>query len=129
MTSYGLKRWLIAGGWEKTGLALPASCQVRARARVTSGSGNGSSGLVQTVMAGVLRALFTDALRAVRGQPLPDLASHALLLAAVHLLYRTSPRDFGLARDALQTLRSRAPTHAAPLAWLARWHLTRVVLR
>lgn len=39
----------IAGGWEKTGLALPASCQVRARARVTSGSGNGSSGLVQTV--------------------------------------------------------------------------------
>lgn len=87
------------------------------------------SQLVQTVMAGVLRALFTDALRAVRGQPLPDLASHALLLAAVHLLYRTSPRDFGLARDALQTLRSRAPTHAAPLAWLARWHLTRVVLR
>ncbi len=87
------------------------------------------SHLVQTVMAGVLRALFTDALRAVRGQPLPDLASHSLLLAAVHLLYRTSPRDFGLARDALQTLRGRAPTHAAPLAWLARWHLTRVVLR
>lgn len=87
------------------------------------------SQLVQTVVAGVLRALFTDALRAVRGQPLPDLASHALLLAAVHLLYRTSPRDFGLARDALQTLRGRAPTHAAPLAWLARWHLTRVVLR
>ena len=39
----------IAGGWEKTGITLPAACQVRALARVSSGAGNGSSGLVQTL--------------------------------------------------------------------------------
>ncbi len=87
------------------------------------------SALVQSVVAGVLRAIFANELRAIRSQPLPDLASHTLLLAAIHLLYRTSPRDFGLAREALLTLQARAPRHAAPLAWLARWHLTRVVLR
>lgn len=87
------------------------------------------SALVQSVVAGVLRAIFANELRAIRSQPLPDLASHTLLLAAIHLLYRTSPRDFGLAREALLTLQGRAPRHAAPLAWLARWHLTRVVLR
>jgi uncharacterized delta-60 repeat protein len=41
----------IPGGWETVGLCLPASGQVRARARVTGGSGNGSSGLVETVAA------------------------------------------------------------------------------
>ncbi|HEY0548906.1 MAG TPA: choice-of-anchor D domain-containing protein, partial [Verrucomicrobiae bacterium] len=38
----------IANGWEITGLSLPASGQVRARARVNSGIYNGSSGLVET---------------------------------------------------------------------------------
>ncbi len=39
----------IAGGWELTGLSLPATGQVRARGRTTGGRGNGSSGLVQTL--------------------------------------------------------------------------------
>lgn len=87
------------------------------------------SQLVQSLLAGVLRSIFVHELRAARSQPLPDLASHTLLLAAIHLLYRTSPRDFGLAREALERLRDRVPRNAVPLAWLARWHLTRVVLR
>lgn len=40
----------IAGGWELTGLNLPASGQVRARARVTSGQYNGSSGLIESIL-------------------------------------------------------------------------------
>ncbi len=40
----------IGGGWELTGLALPASGQIRARAFPTSGYFNGSSGLVEQVM-------------------------------------------------------------------------------
>ena len=39
----------ILGGWELTGLSLPDSGKVRARARVTGGQYNGSSGLVETV--------------------------------------------------------------------------------
>ena len=41
----------MAGGWERTGLSLPASGQVRARGRTTGGYHNGSSGLVETVAA------------------------------------------------------------------------------
>ena len=37
----------VAGGWEQTGLSLPLSGQVRARARTASGNFNGSSGLVE----------------------------------------------------------------------------------
>lgn len=40
----------IGGGWELTGLALPASGQIRARAFPTSSYFNGSSGLVEQVM-------------------------------------------------------------------------------
>ncbi|MBX7187282.1 MAG: choice-of-anchor D domain-containing protein [Vicinamibacteria bacterium] len=41
----------ISGGWEVTGLSLPASGLIRARARVTSGNQNASSGLVQATRA------------------------------------------------------------------------------
>jgi uncharacterized delta-60 repeat protein len=41
----------ITGGWELTGLSLPASGQVRARARVAGGAYGGSAGLVETVIA------------------------------------------------------------------------------
>ena len=40
-----------AGGWEKTGLALPASGTIRARARTAGGYFNGSSGLVEQTAA------------------------------------------------------------------------------
>jgi uncharacterized delta-60 repeat protein len=41
----------ITGGWELTGLSLPASGDLRARARTTGGYCNGSTGLVETVVA------------------------------------------------------------------------------
>ena len=85
------------------------------------------SALVQQVVGGVVQAVYAHEMAQLRGSALPDLASHTLLLAAINLLYRLSPRDFALARSALETLHQRAPRHAAPLAWLARWHLFRVV--
>ena len=85
------------------------------------------SNLVQTLVVGITRAVFALETGRLRSTPLPDLASHSLLLAAISLLYRLSPRDFSLARSALETLHQRAPRHPAPLAWLARWHLFRVV--
>lgn len=41
----------ITGGWELTGLNVPTSGQVRARARVTGGYETGCAGLVETVAA------------------------------------------------------------------------------
>ena len=85
------------------------------------------SALVQQVVGGVVQAVYAHEMAQLRGAALPDLASHTLLLAAINLLYRLSPRDFSLARSALEALHQRAPRHAAPLAWLARWHLFRIV--
>ncbi len=39
----------IAGGWERTGMSLPASGYIRARARTICGYRNGSSGLMETI--------------------------------------------------------------------------------
>ena len=39
----------IAGGWELTGLSLPSSGRIRARARVPGSGGGGSGGLVESV--------------------------------------------------------------------------------
>lgn len=66
--------------------------------------------------------------RLARGaQALPNLASHTLYLSAVDLLHRFSVTDFDRARQMLLALAERAPRHPDPLAWLARWHVFRVV--
>ena len=70
---------------------------------------------------------FAAEVGSVRSLALPTLQSHTLLIAAISLLYRLSPTDFDRARAALEALQERAPRHAAPLAWQARWHLFRVV--
>lgn len=46
------------GSWEKTGLNLPASGMIRARARTCGGYNNGSSGLVEQIVSftGLIRA-------------------------------------------------------------------------
>lgn len=85
------------------------------------------SHLVLALVGGITQAVLAHELRRLRSLPLPDLASHTLLLAGINLLFRLSPSDFELARNALQTVHERAPRHAEPLAWLARWHLFRVV--
>jgi adenylate cyclase len=61
------------------------------------------------------------------GQSLPNLASHTLYLGAVDLLHRFSLADFDRARLMLLALAERAPRHPDPPAWLARWHVFRVV--
>ncbi len=67
----------IAGGWELTGLSLPGSGQVRARARVAGGRNNGSSSLVEKV-AGVLReiAVTGNSIEIADGDATPGVSDH-----------------------------------------------------
>lgn len=85
------------------------------------------SALVQALVGGISQAIFVSEVQRLRGHALPDLASHTLLLSGISLMYRLAPSDFALARQALLTVSERSPGHAMPLAWLARWHLFRVV--
>lgn len=85
------------------------------------------SSLVMELAGGILQAIIAAEIGHARSRPFADVASHTLLLSAIGLLFRLSRKDFELARTALETLRERAPGHPLPLAWLARWHLFRVV--
>lgn len=79
------------------------------------------------VVAAVVQALTDAEFHIARGRPLPNLAAHTLYLASVSLLHRFSHSDFMRAHQMLLALRERAPRHAAPAAWLARWHVFRIV--
>ncbi len=85
------------------------------------------SDAVTTTVTGVMRALTKTEMMIAHGRPLPNVASHTLYLTAITYLHRFSRTDFDRARLMLETLRERVPRHAAPAAWLARWHVFRVV--
>lgn len=57
-----------------------------------------------------------------RTRPLPTLESFSMLLGAVTLMHRQSRDDFDRARTLLEHLSERHNRHAAPKAWLAKWH-------
>jgi len=73
------------------------------------------------------RCMLAVELRLGGARALPNLASHTLYLNAVSALHRFSSVQFNRAHDMLQVLAERAPRHPEPLAWLARWHVFRVV--
>lgn len=75
----------------------------------------------------LLRAIFSFELQRSRTQPLPTLASHTLLFAAMALMHRVSPQDFARGRDLLELLCERHPRAPEPHAWLAKWHVLQVV--
>jgi adenylate cyclase len=86
-----------------------------------------NSDLVTRIASIVANAITARELREARMQALPTLASHTLYLAAVSMLHRFALADFEQSKRMLEALHERAPRHAAPLAWLARWHVFRVV--
>ena len=87
-----------------------------------------ASDMLGLAAQGVCQRILAVEQRAAR-QPamLPNLSSHTLYLNAVDLLHRFTLPDFERARQMLTALHDRAPRHAEPLAWLARWHVFRVV--
>ena len=85
------------------------------------------SDVLARAVAAVMDALTQTELKVAHGRPLPNLAAHTLYLSAVTLLHRFSRTDFDRARLMLEALRERAPRNAAPAAWLARWHVFRIV--
>ena len=85
------------------------------------------SDVVASAVSEVMAALTQTELTIAHGRPLPNLAAHTLYLSAVTLLHRFSRTDFDRARLMLEALRDRAPRNAAPAAWLARWHVFRIV--
>jgi adenylate cyclase len=86
----------------------------------------GHDPLVNQIVADVSSAMVAREVRRAQSQPLPTLESYTLLIGAISLMHRLSQGDFARARQMLEALIERAPRQAAPLAWLAGWHVLRV---
>ena len=82
--------------------------------------------LVGSVVADVRAAVRSRELQRARSQAVPTLKGYTLLMAAITLMHRLSPREFEEARKLLETLVERARRQPIPLAWLAKWHVLRV---
>lgn len=91
---------------------------------VTSPQGDSLGLVVEQIGQRILR---TEQQIASGVRELPNLSSHSLYLSAVDMLHRFSATRFDRARELLLELHHRAAAHAEPLAWLARWHVFRVV--
>jgi adenylate cyclase len=60
-------------------------------------------------------------------QPLPTLSSFTLLLSSVSLMHRSSTREFAKSREILDHLVDRHARAADAKAWLAKWHILKVL--
>jgi len=83
-------------------------------------------GLVREVAGEVLRSILTQPVQLGAHRPLPDVATHRLLMSGISLTFSVSERQFAQAQDRLAELARRAPNHSAPQAWSAQWRLLKI---
>lgn len=82
--------------------------------------------LAQQLAAAVASGVVGHELERARGQPLPVLESHTLLLAAIALMHRLTPPDLAQAEEMLEHLVDRNRRHPCVHGWLGHWHVLRV---
>ncbi len=92
-----------------------------------SGILSGEPEIVGRTVAQISAAIMSRELQRSQNQPLPTLKAYTLLLAAIALMHRGSLPDFEEARRLLQALTDRGMRHAIPHAWMANWHVLRLV--
>ncbi|WP_226574546.1 adenylate/guanylate cyclase domain-containing protein [Acuticoccus sediminis] len=85
-----------------------------------------SSEFVAGLVDVVSHAIVGRELRLARSRSVSNLKHYTLMIAAVALMNRLSPRDFAESRRLLEALIERATRQAVPQAWLAKWHILRV---
>lgn len=78
---------------------------------------------VRRLACGVTGGVTANELLKTEAQPLPVLATHTVLLAAVALMHRLTPPDMLRARALLEHLLQRNRRHPFACAWLAFWHV------
>jgi adenylate cyclase len=130
--------FVLSGSYRVSGTRVQVSaelCDARSAGVVWSGSLRattasllwGQSALFQELVDAVRGALSAAAVRQASTLPLPSLETFTLLMAGISLTHRQSPADYERARRALQLVVDRAPRHAEPRAWLAKWHVLKLM--
>lgn len=73
------------------------------------------------------RVIVKNVMERSRTASLPEMESYALLMAAIGLMHGTVARNFERARAMLDILAGRPGCAGLACAWLAKWHVLRVV--
>jgi len=85
------------------------------------------SPLSHRIAVEVSKAIFTHAQALTARAPMLAVESYALLFSAIGLMHRATARDFDRAREMLLHLVGRQGRYGIAEAWLAKWHVLRVV--
>jgi TolB-like protein len=85
------------------------------------------SELLSSIAASTSRALIDAEVERSLTQPLPRLDSNALLMGGIALMHRSSIREFDRSREVLAALVERHNRVAVGRAWLAKWHVLKIV--
>lgn len=83
--------------------------------------------VVPAAVDGVARAILRREIERSRAEPLPALDCYTLMASAIALMHRLDRADFDAAQLRLDTLIARASRQPAPLAWMAKWRILRVL--
>jgi adenylate cyclase len=83
--------------------------------------------LADLIVTGMSRAILDRELDLALTYPMPALQTYTLLFGAITLMHRASPAQFDRARQMLEHLAYRQGRRGVAHAWLAKWHVLRVV--
>jgi class 3 adenylate cyclase/TolB-like protein len=128
--------WLVCGTFRMAGDRLLVQAEL---IRVSSGLVECSERaadqiddllLPQSMIAAQFASAFSRHIAGIEARrvvlhPLPTLHSHSLLMGAIGLMHRSSPREFSRSREALEHLIERHPRMHAVRPWLAKWYVMR----
>jgi len=92
-----------------------------------SGLLSGESSVFDRIIGSIRDSLVSESLQRLASSPLPSLETFTLMMGAVALMHRQSRQDFDRSRRALEVVIERAPRHPSPRAWLAKWHVLRLM--
>ena len=83
--------------------------------------------LADELVQQVARTVLAHELDLAVTQPMPSLRAYTLLFGAISLMHRASATEFDRARQMLEHLADRQGRRGVAHAWLAKWHVMRVV--
>ncbi len=88
---------------------------------------DGQQELIGRIVADVRATMATQEVRRARLQALPTLENYTLLMAGITLMNQTSRQGFEEAKNLLESLLDRATRQPVAQAWMANWHVLRVM--
>lgn len=86
----------------------------------------GQSARIHEIARNIVRSILSVSVELGVTQPLPSVASHALLMSGIALMYNLTESNLGRALNHFDEVVERAPRHAIPRAWRAHWYLLRL---